>query len=141
MTPEESTTPDLAELGQRLTDAINARDFDAVISFYAPDAVWDSAAVGLEILEGRAAIRGFFEDWVGAFENYEGKLEEVCDLGNGVTLVVLVLRGRPLNSSGWVERRYGIVNLWRDGVIMRVESYQGIDEARAAAERLAQERR
>jgi ketosteroid isomerase-like protein len=125
--PQESTTPDQAELAQRLTDAINARDFDAVISFYAPDAVWDSTAVGLERLEGRVAIRDFFEDWVGAFEDYEGKLEEVRDLGNGVTLVVLVLRGRPLNSSGWVEQRYGIVNLWRHGVIIRVESYPGID--------------
>ena len=73
--PEDSTTPDLVELSQRLTDAINARDIDAAISFYARDAVWDSTAVGLEILAGRAAIRGFFEDWVGAFEDYEGKLE------------------------------------------------------------------
>jgi ketosteroid isomerase-like protein len=137
---DDSTTPDLVELSQRLTDAINARAIDAAISFYAPDAVWDSTAVGLESLAGQAAIRGFFEDWVGAFEDYESKLEEFRDLGNGVTLVVLVLRGRPLNSSGWVEQRYGIVNLWRDGVIMRVESYPGIDQARAAAERLAVER-
>jgi ketosteroid isomerase-like protein len=37
--PEESTTPDLEELWRRLLDALNSRDFDAVMNFYAPDAV------------------------------------------------------------------------------------------------------
>jgi hypothetical protein len=48
--------------------------------------------------------------------------------------------GRPVGSSGEVQLRYGTVSVWEDGKIARITNYTGIDEARAAAERLAQER-
>jgi hypothetical protein len=35
--PEESTTPDLAELAQRLVEARNARDVEALMSSFAAD--------------------------------------------------------------------------------------------------------
>jgi ketosteroid isomerase-like protein len=64
---EESTTPDLVERVQRGVDATNARDFDAVMSFYAPDAV--VVATGMSTsFEGVAAIRRFFEDWIGSYD-------------------------------------------------------------------------
>jgi hypothetical protein len=50
---EESATPDLVELSQRLIDAGNALDFDAAISFYARDSV----------LDGRGAIRLALSAW------------------------------------------------------------------------------
>jgi hypothetical protein len=37
---EESTTSDLVELSRRLVEAGNRHDFDAVMSFYAPVAIW-----------------------------------------------------------------------------------------------------
>jgi ketosteroid isomerase-like protein len=39
---QKSTTPDLVERLDRLADAINAQDDDAVVSFYGHDVVWDS---------------------------------------------------------------------------------------------------
>jgi len=36
-----------------------------------------------------AAIRGFLEDWLGAYEEYEIEAEEILDLGNGVVLFVI----------------------------------------------------
>jgi ketosteroid isomerase-like protein len=39
--PDESTTPDLVELQKRLTAATNRGDAEAVVAFYAPDAVYD----------------------------------------------------------------------------------------------------
>jgi ketosteroid isomerase-like protein len=53
---------------------------------------------------------------------------------------VLVQKGRPVRSSGEVQLRYGTVSVWEDGKIARITNYTDIDEARAAAERLAQER-
>jgi ketosteroid isomerase-like protein len=50
---EESTTPDLVELGSRHLEAANRRDFDAVLSFYVPDAVLENAE-GLGTFEGKA---------------------------------------------------------------------------------------
>ena len=136
---EESTTPDLEELAQRLTDAINARDFDAVISFYAPDAVLDQFTFGM--FEGRTAIRSFIEDWFGAYDEIETEVEERRDLGHGMAFIVYVQRGRLRGSAGWVRARVAFVNAWVDGLIQRTTVYEDIDEARAAAERLAQERR
>jgi uncharacterized protein (TIGR02246 family) len=86
---EESTTPDLVELFRRSVEAVNRRDFDAVMSFYAPDSVFE-AVTGLGTHEGTAAIRAFFEDWIGAYEKFEVELEEVWDLGNGVVFAEVV---------------------------------------------------
>ena len=43
--PEESTTPDLVELTRRLLEAVNRRDFDAAMGFFATDAVWESVGM------------------------------------------------------------------------------------------------
>jgi hypothetical protein len=136
--PERSTTPDPVELGQRLTDAINAREIDAVISFYAPDAVFDQFTFG--VFEGRAAIRGFIQDWFGAYDEIQTEVEERRDLGHGVAFIVYVERGRLRERTRWVDARVAFVNAWVDGLIQRTTVHEDIDEARAAAERLAEER-
>jgi ketosteroid isomerase-like protein len=138
---QESDTPDLEERLQRFVDAINARDFDAAVSIYAHDATFHSRVTVVGVLEGRAAIRGFFEEWFGVYEAFEFELEELRDLGHGVTFAIVVLRGKPRGSTGWVHLRYASVGNWVDGLVERSTEYLDIDEARAAAERLAQERR
>jgi ketosteroid isomerase-like protein len=139
---EESTTPDLEELARQARDAVSRRDFDAVVVIFAPDAVFDTAAAGGlgGVHEGREAIRDFLEDWIGSFEDFEEVVEEFGDLGNGVTFGVVLQRGRPKGTSGFVEWRFGAVAIWRDGLIERFANYADLDEARAAAERLARER-
>ena len=47
--------------------------------------------------------------------------------------------GRPSGSDGFVRFRYAAVSTWADGLIALQTNYTDIDEARAAAERLAQE--
>ena len=135
---EGSTTPDLAQLAQRLADAINAGDIDAVMGFYAPYAVFEVPET-FGTFEGRAAIRALFEDWLGAYDEFrvEG---EAKDLGNGVNFGVVVQHGRPRGGTGWVQFRYGNVSTVVGGLIERTTQYLDIDEARAAAERLAEER-
>ena len=136
---QESTTPDLVELVRRLDEAANRLDFDAAVSLYAPDAVAEGRASGMT-LEGRTAIRGFWEDVTVAYEEFEWRSEEILDLGNGVTFVVSRASGRPVGSTGRVELRVAIVAVWEEGLIVRGTTYTDIDEARAAAERLAEER-
>ena len=139
--PEESTTPDLEELTRQGIDAISRRDFDAVLARYMPDAVWVVASLGMaETFEGREAIRGVIEDALAPYDDYEIVLEEFRDLGNCVTFNVQLARGRPTGSSVFVEQRAAWVTLWTDGLIERSSIYTDIDEARAAAERLAEER-
>ena len=136
---EESPTPDLVELSRRLVEAGNRHDFDAVMSFYAPDAVWEGRASGMTF-EGRTAIRGFWEDVTVAYEEFEWRSEEILDLGNGVTFVVSRASGRPVGSTGRVGLRVAIVAVWEEGLIVRVTTYDDPDEAHAAAKRLAKER-
>jgi hypothetical protein len=80
------------------------------------------------------------EEWIGAYDEFQLEAEERCDLGKGVLLGVNVLRGRPRDSTGWVRFRYGVVSTVVDGLVERMKGYLDIDEARAAAERLAEER-
>jgi uncharacterized protein (TIGR02246 family) len=138
---EESTTPDLVELMGRAFEAANRRDLDAVASSFAEDATFDGRALG-DHFDGRAAIRSFLEDWFGAYEELEvglEELEEVRDLGNGVVFAVVVQNGRPAGSAGHLRQREGWVFVWVRGLIARL-TISEVDEARAAAERLAQER-
>ena len=137
--PKESTTPDLVELVRRLDEAANRLDFDAAVSFYAPDAVWEGRASGMTF-EGRTAIRGFWEDAAASYEEFELQPQEILDLGNEVTFVVNRASGRPVGSTGRVENRVAIVAVWEEGLLVRVTTYDDPDEARAAAERLAEER-
>ena len=53
---------------------------------------------------------------------------------------MIVVTGRPVGSSGEVRFRYGIVAIWTNGVIEQDMRNVDVDEARAAAERLAEER-
>jgi hypothetical protein len=92
-----------------------------------------------DIFEGQAAIRAFVEGWFGMYEELEFKLEEVHDLGNGVVRAVVLQEARPAGIAGYVQQREGWVYVWVGGLIARLTVFD-IDEARAAAERLAQER-
>jgi ketosteroid isomerase-like protein len=94
--------------------------------------------MGLGLYEGAGAVRRFFEDWRGSYEEYETEAEEVLELGNGITLAVLVQKGRPRGSDGHVQIRYAAVLQWIDGLIVRVTNYSDASEARAAGERLAE---
>jgi ketosteroid isomerase-like protein len=134
--PEDSTTPDLVERARGLVGALDRCDVDSVVSLQAPDAVLE-AAVGR--FEGVPAMRGFIEDWLANYEEFAATLEEVRDLGNGVTFGVIRQQGR-LVGSGHVQLRNAMVNVWVDGVIARTITGPDIDEARAAAERLAEDR-
>jgi uncharacterized protein (TIGR02246 family) len=135
---EESTTPDPVELVGRAFEAANRRDLYAVASSFAEDATFDGRGVP-DHYEGRAAIRSLLEEWFGTYEELEFGLEEVRDLGNGVVFAVVVQNGRPAGSAGQLRAREGWVFIWVRGLIARLTTYD-IDEARAAAERLAQER-
>jgi len=92
--------------------------------------------------EGRSAIRGLFEDFLSAYEDFQAEREEIIDLGNGVTFAMTVVKGRLTGSSGELKLRFPTVTIWTDGIIERQTDYNStdIDEARAAAERLAEER-
>jgi ketosteroid isomerase-like protein len=138
---EESSTPDLEVTVRRSGEALSRGDLDAAVAVYAPDAVWDVSLLGLaSVFEGREAIRGAYEDLRAPYEDLEVVAEEFRDLGSGVTVAVFVLRGRLRGSTGFVESRTASVATWTNGRIERAINYPDVDQGRAAAERLSEER-
>ena len=138
--PEESTTSDLVERWRQGMEAFARRDLDAMMSFYAPDAVWDASFVGIGTFDDRAAIRRHFEDWIAPYEEYGIEWEECQGLGKGVVFAVGRQIGRPHGSAARIKHRPAFVSEWVEGMVVRVTIYLDIDKARAAAERLAEER-
>jgi ketosteroid isomerase-like protein len=140
--PEESTTPDLVERARELLASATRGEFDAIPSFYAPNAVWDSTRNGLEVVKGLTAIRRLYEDWLSAYEGWTFEPEEIVDVGSRVVFAVFTQRARLTGSTAEVRLRQAAVAVWADGLAVRVTVYpgSGIDEARADAERLAEER-
>ena len=140
MSEEESTTLDLVRLARQGYEAMSRGDVDAVMSLFAADAVYDASAAGLGIFEGAEAVRGFVEDWRRSWEDYRYEEEELLDLGHGVVLSVVRESGRLVGGKGRVEQRVAHLTTWTNGKIESFKAYPDLDEARAAAERLAQER-
>jgi ketosteroid isomerase-like protein len=109
------------------------------MGFFGPEPVWETTLV---TLDGSAAIRERLEEWFGAFDELEFELEEILDLGNGVTFTVVNQRARPAGTSssgGYIQRQEALIGIWHEGIVTRVTTFLDIDEARAAAERLAKE--
>jgi len=119
-------------------EAFNRRDFDAIESLYAEDAVL--AGVDLGSFEGASAIRSLYEEMTTPYRDFTSQLDAVNDLGNGIGFAVVTVAGHPVGSTGEVRLHYGSVVVLADGVIVQQTNYMDIDEARAAAERLAAER-
>jgi ketosteroid isomerase-like protein len=136
---EESLTPDLVERMRGVFAAWSSGDFDALTGFCAPDVVYQSVAM-VATFEGVAAIREFGEDMVGAYERFDAQIEENLDLGNGIGLAVVKQKGHPAGSSFEARMRYAAVSAWVEDLLVRITMYTDVDEACAAAERLAQER-
>jgi len=94
-------------------------------------------------VEGAAAIRSFGEEWFVAFAEYEVEPDEILDLGNGVVFAATRQNVRPAGTDGGARLRedWVFAFVWVEGMLVRGTIYRDPDEARAAAERLAEERR
>jgi ketosteroid isomerase-like protein len=140
MDSPKPTGRDPTELTRRAYAAVNSRDYDAILSFFGEDSVWDVSRMGLGSHTGLTAIRHFLEDWIGSFEEYRLDVEEVFGLSNGVVRLIASINARPAGSNSRVHLKYAPVLLWVDGVAMRVTHYRDPEESRLAAEQLAGER-
>jgi len=120
-------------------EAANRRDVDALMAFFAPDTLLNATRTVGVALRGRAAIRGLVEEWMGACDEREWVREEPVDLGNGVVFAVVCQKARPASITGYAQQREEWVWVCVDDPIASPTIYPeaDIDEARAAAERLA----
>jgi hypothetical protein len=57
---------------------------------------------------------------------------DICGLGSDA-----IVKGRVVGSAGLLQKHRACVSVWTDRLIIRGNNYFNVDEARAAAERLA----
>ncbi len=98
--PEESTAPDLVERWRHAADALGRSDFDAGLSRFAPDAVWEVQSLASSF-EGVPAIRSFVEDWIGNYDEYHQELVE----GQGPRKPCCFRPEPPGCSPGWDDEQ------------------------------------
>ena len=77
-----------------------------------------------------------------SYEAYDEEIGEIRDLGGGTTFCTVRESARPHGSDARarVHSVYAFQIVWTDGKISRLTAYPEIDQGRAAAERLAEER-
>ena len=137
--PERSTSPDLIELTHRAYACLNGRDLDAFVGLLGGSCVYDLSRFDLGSYTGPEAIRRFYEEWIAPLHEFGVAVDDIRDLGNGVICATQAgHRGHDPHFS--LELGGGVVGVWENGKLARMTVYPDIDEARAAAERLAESR-
>jgi ketosteroid isomerase-like protein len=112
------------------------RDLAASLPFLAADVELDFSAVqavgAAEVYRGHDGVRRWFADWADMFEEYSATLLELTDAPPDHVVARVRARGLarggvPVDTVGWQ------VASFRDGMIVRVESFSTEHAARAAA--------
>src|ERR1700680_2886642 len=113
------------ELSRRVAEALNARDFDALITYCDPSIELHSvfAAVGGAVYHGHNGLRECFRDMEDTWgDGIRVEPEALFDLGEH-TLALSVMHGRGQHSGVQVAMPLASVLRWRDGLIVYWKSY------------------
>ena len=123
------------EVVRRQFAALRAGGLDAVEAFWHPDIEWRAvvgAADDVGPIQGRAALRRYYQDWIDSLDDLDARLEEV--LAEKADRVAVTLRntGRGRASGVVTQGRYHVACTVRDGVIVSGREYATPAEAIAA---------
>jgi ketosteroid isomerase-like protein len=122
------------EVVRRMLDEAR-QDPEAMFGMLADDVEWETGDLqlpGPSTRFGPAGVRGFFRDWVGAFEAWGYEAEELLDAGEA-TVVCLHQWGRGKGSGATVENRFWGVWTLRDGKSVRATHHREKSQALQAA--------
>jgi ketosteroid isomerase-like protein len=115
---------------------INRKDFDAALALVHPDFVWENdpaGPLGATVYYGRAAVKGFWEDFLGSFDDFHQEPFQFREAADGKILV----RARLSTYLGGTEEplRFDTTHLWtiRDDVAVHMRMYFDHGEALEAA--------
>jgi ketosteroid isomerase-like protein len=129
---EMSESPELIALARTFTEALNARDIEALISCCNPHIEFHStfAAVGGAVYQGHEGMRRWFQDLEDAWgKDLQSEIEAFFDPGGGALLVFYVLRGRGRQSGAEVTLPAASVLKARDGLIIYFKAYVHREDA------------
>ncbi len=122
------------QLLKRLEERFNGRDFDAYMELLDPGIEWHVAREDPDttVHHGADEVRGYLEQWVDTFADLRLDMEEPCDLGDRV-LVVIRMHGHGTGSGVPLDERVSFLFSLRHGRVTRVEEFFDRNEAQRAA--------
>jgi uncharacterized protein len=108
------------EVVRGMIDAFNHGDFEASLAYLDEDVEWHDPpdVPGAGVHRGPDEVRRWFARWLGAWENYTARVEELIDAGDRV-VVVHHERGRGRGSGVEVANRSANVFDMSCGKIVR----------------------
>lgn len=123
------------DLVRRSYEAFNRGDLDAALEGLHPEIEWQTYIVpgpGGGLYRGHAGVRELWSDAQRIFGEFRNVPEELLDVGDRVLAFVRV-EGVGAISGAPVKARIAHVHSFRDGKVVRVQSFEDRDEARRAA--------
>ncbi|MGH8982798.1 MAG: limonene-1,2-epoxide hydrolase family protein [Acidimicrobiia bacterium] len=103
---------------RRFCDTWSTGDIDAIMAFFADDAVYDN--IPMEAVTGTAAIRDFIAGFTDSIEKVEFRVDNIASADSDVVLTervdIFTLQGKTIELPvmGTFEVRGGKVAAWRD---------------------------
>jgi ketosteroid isomerase-like protein len=92
-----------------------------------PDFIWNTGSwtawTGPSEYRGIDGFMRFFGEWIAAYDDWTQEVEEIVDAGGSQVVGITRQRGRPRNSSSWVDLQAAFVYTIEDGVLVRVDVY------------------
>jgi ketosteroid isomerase-like protein len=130
------------ELAREAYDAYNREGITGILGYLDPEVEWRNAAESPDagVFIGHKGV----VEWQGmvdaSFKEMHFEPERIDQLPRGRVLASVRFRFRAPTSGVQVEVPFAHLMTWRDGKVTEFSMHTDIDAARAAAERLAQER-
>jgi ketosteroid isomerase-like protein len=110
--------------------AHNRGDLDALVEFYAPDAVFETLLLGTH--HGNDAIRLIYEENQKTLSGYDVVPVELIDAGDKVVAVAQMVGTGPVSEIS-LNDRFAFVFTLRDGRCVREQAFRNREEALEAA--------
>jgi ketosteroid isomerase-like protein len=122
---------DRPEQVQLATDALNARDFEALAAVFHPELEHHSvfAAVEGEVYRGIEGQRKRWENVTATWNDFRVEVAEVDEVDDKCVVVVLRLLGEAKASRLPLDTRLAQVWTWRQGKVWRIVTYTNPSDA------------
>ena len=121
------------QIVRRMYDAYLAGDADRAMAFFHPDVRADFTVRGdTGVRQGREALSEIVATWVGTWDDYTERIDEVRDLGDKVC-VIATQSGRGKGSGVALENEFAQLYEVEDGLITSVTLYMSPADALESA--------
>ena len=117
-------------------DAFNDGDIDAALQLFHPEIVWHTYIVpgpGGGTYRGHDGVRELWSDAKRIFGDFRNVPEEMFDAGDDRVVTFVRVEGIGVKSGVAVQARIGHVHTFREGKVIRVQSFEDRGEALRAA--------